>query len=882
MQTSKLVHSFVLALFMMCIVGMAKHTFASFSTVSVLMHHTKVDSPISALICAQPQNVESEGKVTISFPAQFQINQNRNNWIISTENLPDGTTAWLGIGQNPTSISGNTVTFSSGDIAISDLSCFKVSSSDSRIKGTDGTSVRGTITTYTPFNFELSSSPFFVPIGNDSVKVTAQVPADPKDYSTQLYVITGTSPYPENSEIEFEIRYRGDFPFDPRKYRVQAEWTQGVIDGPGSSVELVEYVIGSATNAYGNTEPIIDPINRTITWTIDQELPRGKTYAVNFKLRIKRAYTGPQKVKFNVIGRALLSNTQTPDSKAELFYQFSRYNPNVIQPATPASLSDVEIVALSSTEATIRARTSKISKSVTIRYGTKPRQLSKSVTDAFLSQNHELTLKELLPNTVYYFRLYSIDEDNLTTESDLYTFKTSHLSLTPKIDPSTFLITSANNVLISPATLSEGTQLPTVIVPLNTPYEIRFRLSEGSLIKNIQMITRDNSVLGVATADGFLGTDATDMAEIIPGIFTGRLLSKEKIGEYLQMVKIFDHHGNIIETAIAKVRVVPYLTVLEKTSKKGVENAKVKVSLFNPTLKIFEEITGNQLPIKNPSYTFPNGTANLVLPPGRYSVEAAAIGYGTTTQEFTVGLFPNDGYPTLHLERKPFSIIDITSYYLDMAGDFTANIFSSVRDIQISNRSFHFLILLVLGLCVVATYFSFHIKTHNPFLNIFAHLPFLHPKTSVLYVGKVVDENKKALSRVQIFLVDENNHTISNTFSNKVGTFHFRAPEQHYSYLMIKNGYEPVTIPAGTYKEPQVLALVKTHSISHSFRDYVIFGFEKTAGGLFEFLLLLSLVCELLFIQTFGLTVIAPFMIITFITYLLWANYLRSEKKIGG
>lgn len=101
-----------------------------------------------------------------------------------------------------------------------------------------------------------------------NVTLNATVPASPTDFSASIQALDSGNNVPQGSTLSYEITYGSDLS-TATNLTVEASWSRGTISGDSSpSVTIVDYVIGSANDAYNNTAPVVDTINRTITWNI--------------------------------------------------------------------------------------------------------------------------------------------------------------------------------------------------------------------------------------------------------------------------------------------------------------------------------------------------------------------------------------------------------------------------------------------------------------------------------------------------------------------------------------------------------------------------------------------------------------------------------------
>jgi len=136
-------------------------------------------------VCAKTTaTVATEAVVSVFFPTGFTVSSTVGNWTVSTATTtgwPTGANAWVGIGA-PTgsgnfTISGQTVNFQSGDLAINTLYCFNWTSTAALTTGTAG-AYTGSVTTETSAPATISTGNYGVTTvgaNADQITVTATV-----------------------------------------------------------------------------------------------------------------------------------------------------------------------------------------------------------------------------------------------------------------------------------------------------------------------------------------------------------------------------------------------------------------------------------------------------------------------------------------------------------------------------------------------------------------------------------------------------------------------------------------------------------------------------------------------------------------------------------
>jgi hypothetical protein len=114
--------------------------------------------------------------VKVSFPVGFTVNATATNWTTTTTNLPSGSSPWIGIG-TATAVSGQDVTFPSGDMVVGSLYCFNFSGTNTLTNSTAGIDKAGLITTQKAGPTEIDRVGYALAvISNDQVTINATVP----------------------------------------------------------------------------------------------------------------------------------------------------------------------------------------------------------------------------------------------------------------------------------------------------------------------------------------------------------------------------------------------------------------------------------------------------------------------------------------------------------------------------------------------------------------------------------------------------------------------------------------------------------------------------------------------------------------------------------
>ncbi len=160
---------------------------ANFQRAYLRLDRMKASTTTGGMVCAQPNTVGTEADVQVTFPTGFTVNSTASNWTVTTTNLPSGASAWPSIG-TATAVSGQTVTFPSGDLTVGTLYCFNFAAASTLTNGTAGNDKTGTITTRTSGPATVDSSQYATSIiSDDQIVVTAVVP------STFTFALSGNT-----------------------------------------------------------------------------------------------------------------------------------------------------------------------------------------------------------------------------------------------------------------------------------------------------------------------------------------------------------------------------------------------------------------------------------------------------------------------------------------------------------------------------------------------------------------------------------------------------------------------------------------------------------------------------------------------------------------
>jgi hypothetical protein len=94
-----------------------------FQNAYLRLDRMKINTTTGGTVCAKPASTATEGKVLVTFPSSYTVNSTAGNWTVTTSPIPAGATAWPSI-TTASSVSGQVVTFGSGDLTVGTMYCF--------------------------------------------------------------------------------------------------------------------------------------------------------------------------------------------------------------------------------------------------------------------------------------------------------------------------------------------------------------------------------------------------------------------------------------------------------------------------------------------------------------------------------------------------------------------------------------------------------------------------------------------------------------------------------------------------------------------------------------------------------------------------------------
>lgn len=816
----------VIALFLLIFSGVHHHAFAAQASGASLRlnNMTTGADPGGALVTfTTSSDVATEVYFRITLDSEWVSGTNFSadplQYYVNTTDLPAGYTAMPFTSSQALTVSGNTVTYTISNLASSTSYAFYMTSGSSGLllNPSASTSIVHTLETLDGTSSVIDYASVGVPIvSNGSISVTGIVGTQSSDFSTSLSLVTSGSDFPQDTTLRYKILYSSTLSYSTT-ITVRAEWTKGTLEGATSAtVELLEYKTGSATSVSGSVTPVVDTVNRTVTWTVS--VPANVTNKeLYFELKTLTAYTGSGRVEFSVS-----ENITSPSVTATQYNsQFYLYSPPTSTPtptptptptttttaltATPtptptptpaASISSITVETIDANVATIRILT-ETPTTVTVVYGTDGRSFPFSISDPVLATDHTVVLQPLETGTAYYFTVRSITQGLQSATSEIYTFRTAQAPAKVTIIPNKLTVSHEGVLIYNAASPDQDPLVTPVIIPTAYAYELTIQLARTESVRKAEIIIRNQRVLGINNIDPImLNTNSAELVEVASGVYYVKLQAPSEPGLYDIILRVEEISGSITEQKVSTLRVIPPMYIVG-TNGTPIENARVYLLRYNPKTQLYEAISPTTTAIKNPVFSETNGEVKVVLFPGKYKAEISALGFKEVVEEFNIG---EETFQLPRITMEPSAItpfVVLTTHFktLKDALHSAQNYFAGLAQ---SSRLFHFFLFAATSLfallSAIAVSIRIRIPAHLIPLYVYRHM---QASTYTKHHGKVLDrETRLPLSRAKITLTENRDMpaVVSQTYTNGIGEFDLTVHTNLQSPMLtvVKHGYQNI------------------------------------------------------------------------------------------
>jgi hypothetical protein len=727
-----------------------------------------------------------------------------------------------------------------------------------------------------------------------NVAVNATVPPQDPDFQLEYISPDNTSSAVQNQTLTYRITYG-------------ARATAGITTAntiiakfdalfPNGS-HVLNYVHGSATNGFGNSQPVVDLSKNTITWNISALPPGAIDQHVYFQLRTTNNYTGPTIVNFTTYADMNNQFITMPTKRISQTYRYdtsgsntdavsttpkaSEQTPAIPTPtSSPVALKIVDVVfrEISKSSALIEIKTNNPSK-ISLKHAENPKSLSKMTDTKTYLLTNLVNLKDLSPGTNYYLQITATDETGQRINSEIYVFTTA-LDSEFELTGNGAAAIGSGNILVPIVTDENGQTYPLVVITRNTDYKITYILPRFIQLNSLNTIIRNKS-------DNLDPLSIIPMFEQEPRLYSSHLQTTAR-GRYSLLARLKDLNGNIREQNIANIKVIDPLTVYVAKDLKPLSDARVMIYYLNLKTNKYEPLTAERFgDIKNPQFTDKNGELNILLPAGKYKAVASAFGHDEKAVEFTLGEREDDKFPQILLTENYSNILYLGRYAKDWLLDSFNNLTLGLAGFSESARFFNTVATLIIASFAVITFMLFTLRSklnfkYIPvFLMFHIHQIFNKHKQKFIY-GSIKNEALKPVSNAIVNIIDvQTGKILTHVKTGKTGRFYianaFTSPIKIFAE---KENFVPYEVSPEVVSESDGLKItLKSGNDKSGSNSLFVRVTEHLLGSAFESFLLASLFSQLLFFSIFGLSRTLPFFILSLINILLWAFYTKEHLE---
>ena len=488
----------------------------------------------------------------------------------------------------------------------------------------------------------------------EDLEVTATVNPRQADLTLSLSgsVQNGATVSP-GAEIQYTISYvsrsNSSFPL-----QIVATWEEGLVLGTESNyIAVFDYMGGTATTGKGGAEPIIDLIQRTITWNIPSVSASDTLREVSFKLKVKSSFVTSSSLSayVRVSGRYLSTSLNSQS------HQIIVQPPAVTPTPTPTPtgypfrqfvFESISLEHVDSTSALMTVTTS-LDSTLQVSYGLcRNKVRDQTLTLDEISSFHEVWLTDLTPNTAYCVQISAISPGTgKTITSDVYVIKTAGEGSAITVSQTR---TMWQNIQLDSSEVSH------LVVPKNIPLVMILEVSNADAVARLDGVFINRSVLGVSTLVK-RNEEQVSFIEIAPGVFSAEIMSPSIRDEYLFTLSITDTQGKYSRVTIPHTYRIGDRMRVRDQDDLPIENAQIRIERYEESRDRFvalgdafslaESAEGFSLPFQ----TNAEGELPIALPLGTYRIQTEAIGHASQRSEFILDQ-KTKSYPIITLAKR--------------------------------------------------------------------------------------------------------------------------------------------------------------------------------------------------------------------------------------
>lgn len=673
------------------------------------------------------------------------------------------------------------------------------------------------------------------------------------------------------NKVVYRLYYEHDLTFAV-KIKLKAYWD--------TTTPIISYVVGSATNAYGNASPVIDTNSGSITWETSMIPPdAGKQY-VDFTLVANSFVTNlPTNVEIN----AQLTEPVNSEIVKDLLIYYYRLptppaspsptptlspspSPGVQEPPEPSpspfpggivgAITKVEIISLNDSSAKIRATLSS-QRLVKIIYRPENGQELETIANNFTDQKPIFELSDLRPKTKYYY--YFVDAqtgERLTKETFQF--------ITPELGGHAVPGLFSFHVLFKEELVThwQSDSLDNIKwLVQDLPYTliVRFDQKQTPITESWVEIWYDQLEAPVIISSYQERLDQLQSELILPV----DLVSAD-VYVYYKLP-----NGSLLSQSLGKIGIAKPLQIIDQDSNIPLEHVRVEVFAYDESTKTYKKL---ELPLLFIRSRW-DGIVPLTLPTGKYKFEINLPGYQPQTLELSWPLDQTD--VPINMKHSGNIFLHIWGQLKGFKGNFEIVFNEDLIPLFKNRQVFNSAVYLTGLLIAVATLLIAAFKTRLPLHLLPEMLRVLLSRRPASNQERILvrDKNRqKPLSDVEVTIVDPDDHEPEQrALTNRNGIVTVQTAHPAVEIFVSKPGYETISSIIVFDSDQEVIDLVAIDDNSLDSKSVLrAAGIFFKAG--FELILLTCLLFQILIVINFG-WIGLPLFLITLFTNLIWWIY---------
>ena len=450
---------------------------------------------------------------------------------------------------------------------------------------------------------------------------------------------------------------------------------------PDSQLDILEYEEGSASTGFGSATPIINTLQRNITWTIPNFTSSDGEQTVSFRLKVSQGISSTTPTLLlqtssylsagetagisSVVDHTLLHRTNTTSPTPTPSPSSSSPAPTLFSSVQTTqdvvlNITLLRLRSLSHDSATYQLQLQNPS-SIRVVYGQEPNNLTRVLIYPQNTTVHSILFENLTPGTTYYFKVLSFSGAPLNTQgSSTHTFTTATQSARVYNNvPQTILLSQGGKIISTylDPTKSLQDQLVKVIglAGFSLDMSLQFSPSDRQVQGQAHLLNPSAVLRASSEQSQLLSTNRSQLQQDTAAVVNTELMLPQESGKFIATIQLHDEKGNIVEQPIAEAHLITPLKVVDSSSRTPIASAKVQLLKLNDRTQLYEPVPLGLLTLMKERRTSPNGEVIFIPYQGKYQATIHHIDFQSQTVAFEINPNLPQDLPIVELKQKTFN-----------------------------------------------------------------------------------------------------------------------------------------------------------------------------------------------------------------------------------